>query len=96
MLNALYAVAMAFLLCAAALRWRTVAANKAAVLEALEKLRAEMEQESPRLMCLMVKSPTTLISRDAQKVIWTLQSFESKDWQDNDVLTLTKSRKTSS
>ena len=94
MIIAVYCVAVALTILAACIKGHRARSNKVSVEEAVVKLREELEKDTPRLLCLMVRNPSGLVSGDVQKVIWDLTSFESKDWQDCDLLTLSKKRKT--
>lgn len=96
MLTAVYCLAVAICLLGLCIKGHRARTDKASVDEAIAKLREEFSQESPRILCFIVRSPSAMVSKDVQKFTWDLQSFESKDWQDNDIITLVKKRKTAS
>ena len=96
MVIAAYCLAGAIVVLCAFIKGHRARSSKASVEEALEQLRAELEKDSPRLLCLMVRSPSKLVSRDVQKAIWDFQSFETKDWNDLETITVTKKRNATS
>jgi len=61
--------------------------NVEAVTEAIEQLRVELEKDTPKLLCLMVKSHG-IVSKEVQRHIWTLNGMEAKSWKDEEELTL--------
>lgn len=75
--------------CLAGVRYQSYRGNREAVDEALQKLREELEKDTPRLLCLLVKSSGS-VSRDVQKHVWTLAGIEAKSWKDEECLTLSR------
>jgi hypothetical protein len=75
--------ATGFLLVYAGMRYQKWVGNKEAVEEAMRLLRAELETNNPKLVCLMVKTGGTC-SKEIQRPLWTLKSLEVRHWSDSE------------
>ncbi len=59
---------------------------------AMRELRAEMDKDTPGLLCFLANQ-TGIISRDVQKHVWTVSQVESREYYDEERITLIRKLK---